>query len=102
VRRIPAGKVLTYGQVAALIGKPRSGRAVGTALGVLRAPTIDLVPWHRVINASGRCSHRDDFWADIQREFLEAEGVRFDRQGRVDLERARWRGAARKPRRRGG
>jgi methylated-DNA-protein-cysteine methyltransferase-like protein len=95
VRRVPRGKVVTYGQVAAILGQPRAARAVGMALGALRGPLIDLVPWQRVINAAGRCSHRDGFWADIQREFLEREGVRFDRHGKVNLKRVRWRGPRR-------
>ena len=82
VRRVPRGKVVTYGQVAAILGQPRGARAVGLALGALNGPLLDLVPWQRVINAAGRCSHRDRFWADIQRELLEGEGVRFDRHGR--------------------
>jgi methylated-DNA-protein-cysteine methyltransferase related protein len=95
VRRVPRGKVVTYGQVAAILGQPRGARAVGVALGALRAPLIDVVPWQRVISAAGRCSHRDGFWAEIQRELLEAEGVGFDRRGRVDLKRARWVGPRR-------
>src|SRR6266446_7746631 len=85
VRRVPRGKVVTYGQVAAILGQPRGARAVGVALGALRAPLVEIVPWQRVINAAGRCTHRDGFWADIQRERLEEEGVRFDADGRVDL-----------------
>src|SRR5881409_1644023 len=95
VRRVPRGRVATYGQIAAILGQPRGARAVGMALGALRGPLLDLVPWQRVINAAGRCSHRDGFWADIQREFLEREGVRFDRRGRVDLKRTRWPGPRR-------
>lgn len=95
VRRVPRGKVVTYGQVAAILGQPRGARAVGMALGALRAPLVDLVPWQRVINAAGRPSHRDGFWAAIQREILEDEGVRFDRHGRVDLRRVRWAGPRR-------
>jgi len=95
VRRVPRGRVVTYGQVAAILGQPRGARAVGMALGALRGPLLDLVPWQRVINAAGRCSHRDGFWADIQREFLESEGVRFDRRGRMDLKRTRWPGPRR-------
>jgi len=95
VRRVPRGKVVTYGQVAAILGQPRGARAVGLALGALSGTLLDLVPWQRVINAAGRCSHRDGFWADIQREFLEGEGVRFDRHGRVDLKRTRWSGPRR-------
>jgi len=95
VRRVPRGRVVTYGQVAAILGQPRGARAVGMALAALRGPLLDLVPWQRVINAAGRCSHRDGFWADIQREFLESEGLRFDRHGRVDLKRTRWAGPRR-------
>src|SRR5213593_1942552 len=95
VRRVPRGRVVTYGQVAAILGQPRGARAVGMALGALRGPLLDLVPWQRVINSAGRCSHRDGFWADVQREFLEGEGVRFDRHGKVDLRRNRWRGPRR-------
>ena len=95
VRRVPRGKVVTYGQVAAILGQPRAARAVGTALGALRGSLLHLVPWQRVINAAGRCSHRDGGWADVQRRLLEAEGVRFDRHGRVDLRRTRWAGPRR-------
>ena len=95
VRRVPRGKVVTYGQVAAILGQPRGARAVGVALGALREPLVDEVPWHRVINAAGRCSHRDGFWAEIQQERLEEEGVRFGRDGRVDLKQARWSGPRR-------
>jgi methylated-DNA-protein-cysteine methyltransferase-like protein len=100
VRRIPRGKVATYGQVARLLGRPRGARAVGMALGALQEETLDAVPWHRVVNAAGRCSHRDRFWADIQREFLESEGVRFDRRGTIDLARAAWTGPRRPKNRR--
>jgi len=95
VRRVPRGRVVTYGQVAAILGQPRGARAVGMALGALRGPLLDLVPWQRVINAAGRCSHRDGFWADTQRELLEGEGVRFDRHGKMDLRRSRWKGPRR-------
>src|SRR5262245_41114704 len=74
VRRIPRGKVVTYGQVAAILGQPRGARAVGMALGALRDAAVDDVPWQRVVGAAGRCTHRDGFWAGIQREMLEAEG----------------------------
>jgi len=95
VRRIPRGKVVTYGQVAAILGQPRAARAVGMALGALRDANVDTVPWQRVIGAAGRCTHRDGFWAGIQRELLEAEGVEFDRHGKVDFKRARWAGPRR-------
>jgi len=95
IRRVPRGKVVTYGQVAAILGQPRGARAVGVALGALRGPLVETVPWHRVINAAGRCTHRDGFWADIQRERLEEEGIAFDSSGRVDLKTTRWTGPRR-------
>ena len=95
VRRVPRGKIVTYGQVAAILGQPRGARAVGMALGALRDAPLEDVPWQRVINAAGRCSHRDGFWAGIQRELLEDEGVRFDRNGKVDMKAARWQGPRR-------
>jgi len=96
VRRIPRGKVVTYGEIAALLGRPRSARAVGTALGTLQGELLDTVPWQRVVSAAGRCSHRDEFWAEVQRELLEREGVRFDGRGRVDLKGAAWPAPARR------
>ncbi|MGH7896386.1 MAG: MGMT family protein [Candidatus Binatia bacterium] len=91
VRRIPRGKVVTYGQLAAILGRPRAARAVGSALRRLSGPLAREVPWHRVLNAAGRVSFRDDSWPELQREILEREGVRF-RRGAVDLKRARWTG----------
>lgn len=90
VRLVPAGHVTTYGQVAALLGSPRVARHVGYALaGAFRAE--EAVPWHRVINAQGGISHRGDFGrGQEQRELLEAEGVRFDKRGLVDLTTYRW------------
>lgn len=95
VRRVPRGKVVTYGQVAAILGQPRGARAVGMALGALRGALLGTVPWQRVISAAGRCSHRDGFSASVQRDLLEREGVRFDRRGHVDLKRTRWAGPRR-------
>ncbi len=91
VRRIPRGKVATYGQI---LGQPRGARAVGMALGALR-DAVDDVPWQRVVGAAGRCTHRDGFMAGIQREMLEAEGITFDRRGHLDLARVRWKGPRR-------
>lgn len=95
VRRIPRGRVATYGQIAAILGQPRGARAVGMALGALRPGVADDVPWQRVINAAGRCSHRDGFMAGVQRDLLEREGVVFDARGHVDLGRVRWAGPKR-------
>jgi len=96
VRKVPRGKVVTYGQVAAILGHPCAARAVGQALRLLPPNLLGVVPWQRVINAAGSVSHRGDVLRpDLQRELLEAEGVRFDRSGRVDLERVRWDGPRR-------
>jgi methylated-DNA-protein-cysteine methyltransferase-like protein len=65
------------------------------ALGALRDADLGAVPWQRVINSAGRCSHRDGFWSGYQQEILEEEGVVFDRAGRVDLDRFRWTGPRR-------
>jgi methylated-DNA-protein-cysteine methyltransferase-like protein len=96
VRKVPRGTVVTYGQVAAILGHPRAARAVGQALRLLPRNLFSVVPWQRVINASGRVSLRGDVGRpDAQRRLLEAEGIRFDRSGRVDLKRARWPGPRR-------
>lgn len=90
VIRIPRGKVATYGQVAALAGLPQAPRVAGYALHALSPGSP--VPWHRVIAAGGRLSlgRLDPSGAMTQRIRLEAEGVRFDGRGCVDLERHQW------------
>jgi methylated-DNA-protein-cysteine methyltransferase related protein len=88
VRRVPSGAVVTYGQVAALLGVPLSARAVGGAM--RRCPPG--VPWHRVVNGRGGVSRRANLESVMrQRWLLEREGVRFAR-GRIDLEQYRWGG----------
>ena len=90
VRRIPRGRVATYGQVADLAGLSGHARQVGYALHAL--PSGTTVPWHRVVNASGACSLRAVPGAELtQRLLLEREGVRFDARGRLSLEKVRWR-----------
>jgi len=90
VRRIPRGRVATYGQIARLAGLPRRARQVGYALHAL--PHGSRVPWQRVINARGELSPRAAPDAErLQRALLEAEGVCFDARGRVDLARFGWR-----------
>jgi len=93
VRMIPAGKVASYGQIAALLGHPRAARTVGWALNALRDNDIDDVPWQRVINSQGRISiSRADLGAELQQALLEEEGVEFDPRGYVDLKRFGWEG----------
>jgi methylated-DNA-protein-cysteine methyltransferase-like protein len=90
VRRIPAGRVATYGQIAAMEGRA-SARMVGWAMAAL--PAGSDVPWQRVINARGEVSERAGGGGTArQRERLQAEGVLFDARGRVDLARAGWDG----------
>ena len=89
IRAIPAGRVLTYGDVARLAGRPRQARRVGYALAACRDPSL---PWWRVINAQGRISRgggRLPEDADRQRDLLHEEGVAIDLEGRIDL--AAWR-----------
>jgi methylated-DNA-protein-cysteine methyltransferase-like protein len=95
VRRIPRGRVATYGQVASLADLPGCARQVGYALHALRADSD--VPWQRVVNARGEISLRSEpGFEPIQQRMLEAEGVDFDRRGRLDLSRAQWRPRTRK------
>ncbi len=90
VRRIPVGRVTTYGAVAHEAGLPGRARQVGYALAAL--PDGSDVPWHRVVNARGEISERSGgrAFARIQRTLLEHEGVDFDAHGRIDLERHGW------------
>ena len=97
VAQVPKGKVVTYGQVAALLGAPRAARAVGTALRYLPGSLTRTVPWQRVINAAGGISLRGDVLrAEEQRWLLEGEGVEFDRHGKVNLKKYRWLGPQRR------
>jgi methylated-DNA-protein-cysteine methyltransferase-like protein len=94
VERIPRGRVATYGQVAALAGLPGHARQVGYALH--RTPDDRPVPWQRVLNANGEVALRaDPTAARLQRDLLRAEGVRFRRNGTVDLRRYGWSDAVR-------
>jgi methylated-DNA-protein-cysteine methyltransferase related protein len=88
VRRIPRGHVLTYGDVAERAGLDGRARQVGYALHFL--PSGSAVPWHRVVNARGEISVRSGGDShELQRMLLEAEGIEFDRRGRIDLKRYR-------------
>jgi len=89
VRRIPRGRVATYGQIAELAGLPGHARQVGYALAAL--PPGTAVPWQRVINAAGMVSRRKMPGEELsQRQLLEKEGVKFDARGRVALAKVRW------------
>lgn len=89
VGQVPPGSVVTYGQVALMLGSPAAARAVGYALSYLG--TSHEVPWWRVINAQGGISLKNrGSSADLQRELLESEGVAFNMEGRCDLGLYRW------------
>jgi methylated-DNA-protein-cysteine methyltransferase related protein len=93
VRRIPRGRVTTYGAVAALLHKPHGARQVGYALAALRGTRHD-VPWQRVLGARPRnraaVSILDPMGAAVQEAKLRREGVRLDERGMVELERYGW------------
>ena len=89
VRRIPRGRVMTYGQIAYILGGGYTPRTVGFAM---HGADESNTPWHRVINSQGRCSTgRIVLPGDKQQRMLEAEGVKFDDTGRCDLETYLWR-----------
>lgn len=95
VRQVPRGKVATYGQVGRLIGAPRSARYVGYALRANPEPGTDSgsIPCHRVVFKDGSlCTSFAFGGPDEQREMLEAEGVAFDDEGRVDMAACLWDG----------
>jgi methylated-DNA-protein-cysteine methyltransferase-like protein len=96
VNSIPAGRVMTYGQVAALIPPPPGvdlrgyehvkARWVGYAM----AECPEDVPWQRVVNSRGQISLRGGEGPEVQRLLLMDEGVVFDEDGRIDLARYAW------------
>ena len=104
VMRIPKGRVLTYGLISNLLGSRLSAQGVGWALKALPAfgekkkgetsskYNSKTVPWHRVINSQGGTStHKvPEFPPDLQRELLEAEGVVFDQEEKIDLPKYLW------------
>ena len=88
VRRVPAGKAATYGQIARMAGMPRCARTVGIALAGCHDPSV---PCHRVVDRFGGTKAAFDTYAPgTQRALLEAEGVVFRLDGTVDLEQCRW------------
>lgn len=86
VKTIPKGKVATYGQVATLAGNPRWSRVVGYTLH--NNPEPGVIPCHRVVNREGRLAPSFAFGGEeMQRKLLEAEGIIFELDGRIDLEK---------------
>ncbi|MBQ6335260.1 MAG: methylated-DNA--[Erysipelotrichaceae bacterium] len=85
VEEVPAGKVVTYGQLATMIGRPQNSRLAGTVLS--RASLYGDYPCHRVVNHSGRLAPG----FEQQEELLRSEGVSFKENGCVDLKKHQWR-----------
>src|SRR5687767_15141328 len=87
VRSIPRGRVMTYGQLAEILGEGYTPRTIGFVM----HGSDDKTPWHRVINAQGACSTGGVVLPhDKQQRMLEAEGVSFNERGRCDLQHYLW------------
>jgi methylated-DNA-protein-cysteine methyltransferase-like protein len=84
VAEIPCGKVVSYGQIARMLGRPRAAREVGWAM----SHCPDGLPWQRVVMKDG--SVAGGVWSEMREALLREEGVIFLRDGKVDMERHRW------------
>ena len=82
VKKVPCGKVISYGLIARILGRPRSAREVGRAMRI--CPEPDNIPWQRVVMADGSITGGQ--FADMRKAMLEAEDVIFLPDGRVDME----------------
>ena len=88
VKRIPRGRVMTYGQIAEMLGEGYTSRTVGY---VMHGADAKGAPWQRVINSQGKCSTgRITLPIDLQRQMLEQEGIRFNEKGKCDLRDVQW------------
>jgi methylated-DNA-protein-cysteine methyltransferase related protein len=88
IKKIPRGKVATYGQIAALSGNPLGARQVAWVLH--SSSRKDKLPWHRVINSSGHISLAPGHGFETQKALLKKEGLKFGKGGEIDLERYLW------------
>ncbi len=89
VKKIPKGRVCTYGQIAAMAGNPRWSRVVGYALHV--NPEPGTIPCHRVVTRNGEVSKAFAFGGEnMQRILLSEEGIEFLENGRVNLKKHLW------------
>ncbi|CAA9413002.1 MAG: DNA base-flipping protein [uncultured Pyrinomonadaceae bacterium] len=88
VREIPVGRVMTYGQIAGILGEGYTPRTVGY---VMHGADTKETPWQRVINAQGACSTgKMTVPVNLQQQILEDEGVKFNEKGRCDLKIYQW------------
>ena len=85
LEHIPYGKVVSYGQIAGILGRPRAGREVGRAMRCCP----EHLPWHRVVMADG--SITGGIYADMRKALLATEGIQFLPDGRVDMQSCQWR-----------
>ena len=88
IKRIPKGKVATYGQIAALSGNPRAARQVVRVLHT--HSDVEKLPWHRVVNRQGHISLMPGSGYELQKAMLRDEGVRFSTDDRIDLDQYLW------------
>lgn len=88
IRSVPRGKVATYGLIALVAGNPRGARQVAWTLHSVTEK--EKLPWHRLINRQGMISLPKGAGYETQKELLLDEGVTFDREDRIDLDRFLW------------
>ena len=88
VRKIPRGRVMTYGQIALILGEGYTPRTVGF---VMHSAGLEDVPWQRVINSAGKCSTgKLTIPINLQQKLLESEGIEFDTKGKCNLDKYLW------------
>jgi methylated-DNA-protein-cysteine methyltransferase related protein len=91
IAQIPAGRVMSYGQVALWAGFPGHARQVGQVLfGISDHQAVEVIPWQRVVNAQGGISTVKIGIGDLQRRLLEAEGVVFKTNEKLSLKQYQW------------
>ncbi|MFH1335141.1 MAG: MGMT family protein [Candidatus Zixiibacteriota bacterium] len=88
IKKIPRGKVATYGQIAAVAGNPRATRLVVWLLN--SSSQKEKLPWHRVVNSKGKISLKPGYGYEIQKGMLLKEGVKFDDKDTIDFDRFLW------------
>ena len=88
IKKIPTGKVATYGQIATYAGNPRASRQVAWILH--SSSRKDNLPWHRVINSKGRISLPHNGGYETQKELLEKEGISFDKCEKINFDQYLW------------
>ena len=88
IKRIPSGKVASYGKIAAYAGNPRAARQVVRTLH--SSSDKEKLPWHRVINSQGKISLKPGHGYELQKALLESEGVVFGLEDKVDMKKYLW------------